>query len=314
MSIFNHKDILGIEQLSVDDINLILQTAESLKEISQRDIKKVPTLRGKTIIHFFHEPSTRTKTSFEIAAKRLSADTVSLSSSGSSMVKGESLIDTAKNIQAMNPDIIVLRHASSGAPHLLSDKIPASIINAGDGTNEHPSQALLDMFTIKEKFGRIEGLKIAIIGDIEHSRVARSNMIGLKKMGADVTISGPPTMMPHNIESFGVNVVNNPSEAILDKDVIMVLRIQLERQSKTLFPSLREYSNHFGINEKAFQKIKEGAIIMHPGPVNRGVELSSQVVDSPYSVILDQVSNGVAVRMALLYLLIGGTRSEDIVN
>ncbi len=314
MSIFNHKDLLGIEQLSVDDINLILQTAESLKEISQRDIKKVPTLRGKTIVHFFHEPSTRTKTSFEIAAKRLSADTVSLSSSGSSMVKGETLIDTAKNIQAMNPDIIVLRHSSSGAPHLLSDKIPASIINAGDGANEHPSQALLDMFTIKEKKGKIEGLKVAIIGDIEHSRVARSNMIGLKKMGAEVTLSGPPTMMPHNVESFGVNVVNNPSEAILDKDVIMVLRIQLERQSKTLFPSLREYSNFFGINEKTLHKIKEGAIIMHPGPVNRGVELSSQVVDSPYSVILDQVSNGVAVRMALLYLLIGGTRSEDIVN
>lgn len=314
MSIFNHKDLLGMGQLSVDDIKLILRTAESLKEISQRDIKKVPTLRGKTIVHFFHEPSTRTKTSFEIASKRLSADTVSLSSSGSSMVKGETLIDTAKNIQAMNPDIIVLRHSSSGAPHLLSDRIPASIINAGDGTNEHPSQALLDMFTIKEKKGRIEGIKVAIIGDIEHSRVARSNIIGLKKMGAEVTISGPPTMIPHNVESFGVEVVNNPAEAIIDKDVIMVLRIQLERQSKTLFPSLNEYSNFFGINENSLQKAKEDAIIMHPGPVNRGVELSSQVVDSPYSVILNQVSNGVAVRMALLYLLIGGARSEDIAN
>ena len=314
MSVFNHKDLLGMEQLSVDDINIILQTAESLKEISQRDIKKVPTLRGKTIVHFFHEPSTRTKTSFEIAAKRLSADTVSLSSSGSSMIKGETLIDTAKNLQAMNPDIIVLRHSSSGAPHLLADRISASIINAGDGANEHPSQALLDMLTIKEKKGQIEGLKVVIIGDIAHSRVARSNIIGLKKMGAEVTISGPPTMIPHNVEAFDVEVINNPSEAIIGKDVIMILRIQLERQSKTLFPSLREYTNFFGINEKTLRKAKEGAIIMHPGPINRGVELSSQVADSPNSVILDQVSNGVAVRMALLYLLIGGARSEEIAN
>lgn len=314
MGLFNHKDILGMGQLSVDDINLILTTAESLKEISQRDIKKVPTLRGKTIVNFFHEPSTRTKTSFEIAAKRLSADTVSLSSSGSSMVKGETLIDTARNIQAMNPDIIVMRHSSSGAPHLLSNRISASVINAGDGTNEHPSQALLDLFTIKEHKGHIEGLKVVIIGDIEHSRVARSNIIGLQKMGAEVTLSGPPTMMPHNVESLGVQVVNNPAEAIIGKDVIMVLRIQLERQSKTLFPSLREYSNYFGITEKNMEYIKDDAIIMHPGPVNRGVELSSYVIDSPRSVILDQVSNGVAVRMALLYLLIGGSHSEDISN
>ncbi len=314
MSVFNHKDLLGMEQLSVDDINIILRTAESLKEISQRDIKKVPTLRGKTIVHFFHEPSTRTKTSFEIAAKRLSADTVSLSSSGSSMLKGETLIDTAKNLQAMNPDIIVLRHSSSGAPHLLANRISASIINAGDGANEHPSQALLDMLTIKEKKGKIEGLKVVIIGDIAHSRVARSNIIGLKKMGAEVTISGPPTMIPHNVEAFDVEVINDPSEAIINKDVIMILRIQLERQSKTLFPSLREYTNFFGINEKTLRKAKEEAIIMHPGPINRGVELSSQVADSPCSVILDQVSNGVAVRMALLYLLIGGARSEEIAN
>ncbi len=314
MSVFNHKDLLGMGQLSVDDINLILQTAESLKEISQRDIKKVPTLRGKTIINFFYEPSTRTKTSFEIAAKRLSADTISLSSSGSSMIKGETLIDTAKNLQAMNPDVIVLRHSSSGAPHLLADRVSASIINAGDGAHEHPSQALLDMYTIKEKKGRIEGLKVAIIGDIAHSRVARSNIIGLKKMGAEVTISGPPTMIPHDVELFDVEVKNNPSEAIIGKDVIMVLRIQLERQSKILFPSLREYSNFFGICEKTLKKAKEGVIIMHPGPVNRGIELSSQLADSPYSVILDQVSNGVAVRMALLYLLIGGSRSEDIAN
>ncbi|MFC1838803.1 aspartate carbamoyltransferase catalytic subunit [Thermodesulfobacteriota bacterium] len=311
---FNHKDLLGMEQLSVDDINLILSTAESLKEISKREIKKVPTLRGKTIVHFFYEPSTRTKSSFEIAAKRLSADTLGLSSSGSSIVKGETLIDTARNIQAMSPDIIVIRHSSSGAPHLLADKISASVINAGDGTHEHPTQALLDLLTIKEHKGHIDGLKVAIIGDIEHSRVARSNIIGLKKMGAEVTISGPPTMIPHNTEFFGVNIVNNPGEAIIDKDVIMVLRIQLERQSKTLFPSLREYSNFFGISNKNIKNIKEGAILMHPGPINRGVELSSDMADGPYSVILDQVSNGVAVRMALLYLLIGGARSEDNTN
>ncbi|MBN1905050.1 MAG: aspartate carbamoyltransferase catalytic subunit [Deltaproteobacteria bacterium] len=314
MNVFNHKNLLDMGQLSVSDINLILQTAESFKEISSRDIKKVPTLRGKTVVLFFHEPSTRTKTSFEIAAKRLSADTFSLSSSGSSMVKGETLIDTAKNLQAMNPDIIVLRHSSSGAPHLLADKISASIINAGDGSHEHPSQALLDLYTIKEKKGRIDGLKVAIIGDISHSRVARSNIIGLQKMGAEVTISGPPTMIPHDISELGVAIVNNPSEAVLNKDVIMTLRVQLERQSKTLFPSIKEYSNYFGINEKTLSRAKEGAIIMHPGPVNWGVELSSQVGDSPCSVILDQVSNGVAIRMALLYLLLGGVRSEETAN
>lgn len=314
MSEFDHKDLLGMEALSVEDINLILSTAESLKEISKREIKKVPTLRGKTIVHFFYEPSTRTKSSFEIASKRLSADTLGLSSSGSSIVKGETLIDTAKNIQAMSPDLIVMRHSSSGAPHLLAERIEASVINAGDGTNEHPTQALLDLLTIKEHKGHIDGLKVAIIGDIEHSRVARSNIIGLKKMGAEVTISGPPTMIPHNTESLGVNVVNNPDEAIIDKDVVMVLRIQLERQSKIIFPSLREYSNFFGISSKSLKNIKEGAIIMHPGPINRGVELTSDIADGPYSVILDQVSNGVAVRMALLYLLIGGARSEDNIN
>lgn len=312
LDVFNHKDLLGMEQLSVKDINIILETAESLKEISKREIKKVPTLRGKTIVNFFYEPSTRTRTSFEIAAKRLSADTVSISSSGSSMVKGETLIDTAKNIQAMNPDLLVMRHSCSGAPHLLADRIAASVINAGDGANEHPSQALLDLFTIKEHKGSISGLKVVIIGDIEHSRVARSNIIGLKKMGAEVTISGPPTMMPHNTESLGVEVINNPIDAIIDKDVIIVLRIQLERQSKALFPNIREYSNYFGLNKNSLKNIKEGAIIMHPGPINRGVELSSDVADGPNSVILNQVSNGVAVRMALLYLLAGGVRSEDI--
>jgi len=309
---FNHKDLLGMEQLSVKDIELILDTAESMKEVSQRDIKKVPTLRGKSIINFFYEPSTRTRTSFELAAKRLSADTISLSSSGSSMAKGETLIDTVKNLQAMSPDLIVLRHSSSGAPHLLAPEIKAGIINAGDGTNEHPTQALLDLFTIREKKGKIQGLKIAIIGDIEHSRVARSNIIGLKKMGADVTISGPPTMIPMKAESLGVSVTNNPVEAIKGKDVIMVLRIQLERQSKILFPTIREYSSYFGINKETLKNAKEDAIIMHPGPINRGVELANDVADSPFSVILDQVTNGVAVRMALLYLLIGGHRSDDI--
>jgi aspartate carbamoyltransferase catalytic subunit len=309
---FDHKDLLGMEQLSVRDIQLILDTAESMKEISRRDIKKVPTLRGKSIINFFYEPSTRTRASFELAAKRLSADTLSLSSSGSSMTKGESLLDTARNLQAMNPDLIVLRHTSSGAPHLLASEINVGIINAGDGTNEHPTQALLDLFTIRENKGKIQGLKIAIIGDIKHSRVARSNIIGLTKMGAQVTVSGPPTMIPVKAESLGVEVVNNPSEAIKDKDVIMVLRIQLERQSKTLFPTLREYSTYFGINKDILKNAKEDAIIMHPGPVNRGVELASDVADSPISVILEQVTNGVAVRMALLYLLIGGHRSGDI--
>jgi len=308
---FNHKDLLGMEQLSIDDISLILDTAESLKEISQREIKKVPTLRGKSIVHFFYEPSTRTRTSFEMAAKRLSADTVSLSSTGSSMVKGETLVDTARNLQAMSPDLIVLRHSSSGAPHLMAREVKAGIINAGDGINEHPSQALLDLFTIRERKGRIKGLKVAIIGDIDHSRVARSNMIGLTKMGAEVTISGPPTMIPLRAEALGAKVVYDPAEAIKGKDVVMVLRIQLERQSKTLFPSIREYSTYFGINQEILKNAKKDVIIMHPGPINRGVELTSDVADGPYSVILDQVANGVAVRMALLYLLIGGSRSDD---
>lgn len=312
MKVFHHKDLLGMGQLSVSDIELILDTADSLKEISQREIKKVPTLRGKTVVNFFYEPSTRTRTSFEMAAKRLSADTLSLSSTGSSMVKGETLIDTAKNLQAMSPDLIVIRHSSTGAPHLLARQVKAGIINAGDGTNEHPTQALLDLYTIRGKKGRISGLKVAIIGDIEHSRVARSDIIGLLKMGAEVTISGPPTMVPLRADALGVKVEYNPTEAIKDKDVIIVLRIQLERQSKMLFPSIREYSACFGINKEIMKYAREDVIIMHPGPINRGVELSSDVADGPFSVILDQVANGVAVRMALLYLLMGGTKSEDV--
>jgi aspartate carbamoyltransferase catalytic subunit len=309
---FKHKDLLGIGQLSTDDIELILDTAESLKLISSRDIKKVPTLRGKSVVHFFYEPSTRTRTSFEVAAKRLSADTVSLSASTSSIVKGETLIDTVRNIQAMNPDLIVLRHSSSGAPHLVAREVSASVINAGDGINEHPTQALLDLFTIREHKGRIRGLNVAIIGDISHSRVARSNIIGLTKMGAEVTVSGPPTMMPMGIEAFGVKVMPDPLEAVKGKDVIMVLRIQLERQRKTIFPGMREYSCFFGLDARLVEMAEKDVIVMHPGPINRGVEINSDVADGPYSVILNQVSNGVAVRMALLYLLIGGTRSVDL--
>ncbi|MBW1828218.1 MAG: aspartate carbamoyltransferase catalytic subunit [Deltaproteobacteria bacterium] len=304
---FKHKDLLSMADLSIEDINHILNTAESLKEISSRDIKKVPTLRGKSVVNYFFEPSTRTRTSFDVAAKRLSADTFSLSATGSSAVKGETLIDTARNLQAMNPDLIVLRHSSTGAPHLLAKEIPAGVINAGDGINEHPTQALLDMFTIREQKGKIEGLEIAIIGDISHSRVARSNIIGLIKMGARVTVSGPPPMIPFGIDDLGVQVINNPAEAVKNKDVVMLLRIQLERQSKVLFPGLREYASFFGVTKKILKNAKKDVIVMHPGPINRGVELTSEVADGPSSVILDQVTNGVAIRMAILYLLIGGS-------
>ena len=310
MTKFEHKDLLGMGPLSVQEITFILDTAESLKSISERDIKKVPTLRGKSIINFFYEPSTRTRTSFDVAAKRLSADTLSLSASTSSMVKGETLLDTARNLQAMRPDLIVLRHPSSGAPHMLAKEVEAGIINAGDGINEHPTQALLDLYTIREKKGRIAGLKVAIIGDISHSRVARSNIIGLTKMGAEVTVSGPPTMIPVEIESLGVQVVPDPGRAVREKDVVMLLRIQLERQSKLLFPSIREYAFFFGLTVEMLKHANKGAIVMHPGPLNRGVEIASDVADGPYSVILDQVANGVAVRMAVLYLLIGGARSD----
>lgn len=310
--VFDTKDLLGVEPLTVEDIELVLDTADSLKEISGRDIKKVPTLRGKTVVHFFYEPSTRTRTSFEIAAKRLSADTVSLSATTSSIVKGETLIDTARNIQAMNPDLIVLRHSSSGAPHLMAKNVKAGVINAGDGIHEHPTQALLDLYTIREKKGRIAGLEVAIIGDIAHSRVARSNIIGLRKMGANVTVSGPPTMMPYQVHSLGVDVVADPAEAVKGKDVIMVLRIQIERQSRVLFPSVREYASFFGINRDIMRKAKKDVMIMHPGPMNRGVEITSDVADGSYSVILDQVANGIAIRMALLYLLIGGSRSGNV--
>jgi aspartate carbamoyltransferase catalytic subunit len=309
---FEHKDLLGMGALSAADIGLILDTADSLKSISLRDIKKAPTLRGKSVVNFFYEPSTRTKSSFEIAAKRLSADTFSLSASTSSMVKGETLLDTARNLQAMNPDVIVLRHSSSGAPYVFAKALRASVINAGDGINEHPTQALLDLYTIREKKGGIKGLKIAIIGDIAHSRVARSDIIGLLKMGATVTVSGPPTLIPKGMEAMGVSVINDPALAVKGCDVVMLLRVQFERQSKLLFPSIREYGTFFCLDENMLKGAKRDVIVMHPGPLNRGVEISNGVADGPYSVILDQVANGVAVRMAVLYLLIGGAKSDNV--
>ncbi|MEE9911067.1 MAG: aspartate carbamoyltransferase catalytic subunit [Deltaproteobacteria bacterium] len=301
------KDILGIREMTVDEINLILETAESFLEISTRDIKKVPTLRGKSIINLFYEASTRTRTSFEIAGKRLSADTINISASTSSVVKGETLMDTARNLEAMNPDIIVLRHSAAGAAHLLASLVKQSIINAGDGAHEHPSQALLDMMTIKEKKGKITGLKVALVGDILHSRVARSNIYGLSKLGARVVVAGPATMMPRDIEQMGVKAYTKLEEAIVDADVVMMLRIQLERQKQNIFPSLREYAHHYCLNRSNILLAKPDVIVMHPGPMNRGVEISPDIADDPgYSVILDQVNNGVAVRMALLYLLSGG--------
>jgi len=300
------KDILGIRDLTVEEINLVLDTAESFIEVSTREIKKVPTLRGVTVMNLFYEPSTRTRTSFEIAAKRLSADTINISTATSSVVKGETFVDTAKNLEAMNPDIIVLRHSAAGAPHMLSRVVRQCVINAGDGAHEHPTQALLDMMTIREKKKRIAGLKVSIVGDIAHSRVAHSNIYGLTKMGAKVTVGGPSTMMPRFIERLGVEVHHHVNDAIRDADIIMMLRIQTERQDMSVFPSLREYANLFGLNRKRVALAKEDVIIMHPGPMNRGVEISPDVADGPYSVILDQVTNGVAVRMALLYLLSGG--------
>lgn len=303
---FTKKHILDMESLSVDEITLILDTADRMKEISQRPIKKVPTLRGKTVVLFFYEPSTRTRTSFDIAAKRLSADSLSISASSSSMVKGETLIDTARNIEAMNPDVIVIRHNSAGAPHMLAKIMRPSIINAGDGMHAHPTQCLLDLMTVRENKGKISGLRIAVIGDISHSRVARSNSIGFTKMGAHVVLAGPRTMIPKGIESLGVSVTYDIQEAIRDADVIMMLRIQKERQQDFLFPSEREYSTVYGLTTYKLKKAKEDVLIMHPGPINRGVEIAYDVADGPYSIILDQVTNGVAVRMALLYLVTGG--------
>ena len=308
---FERKDILDMESLSAEEIIYILDTADRLKEISRRPVKKVPTLRGKTVVLFFYEPSTRTRSSFEIASKRLSADSISISSSSSSMVKGETLIDTARNLEAMNPDVIVIRHPSAGAPHMLARLLKTSVINAGDGMHAHPTQALLDLMTVREKKGQIKGLRIAIIGDISHSRVARSDSIGFTKMGAEVVLAGPLTMIPKGIESLGVTVADNSDEAVKDADVIIMLRIQKERQKSFLYPSDREYSKVFGLNAERLKKAGKDVLIMHPGPINRGVEISSEVADGPYSIILDQVTNGVSVRMALLFILAGGVRNVN---
>jgi len=304
------KDLLGIGDLTRDEIYLVLDTAEAMREIGQREIKKVPTLRGKTVVNLFYEPSTRTRTSFEIAEKRLSADTLSVPVSASSVLKGETLADTALNIEAMAPDMIVLRHASSGAGHLLSRICRSRIINAGDGMHEHPTQALLDAFTIREHKQRIEGLKVAIVGDLAHSRVLRSNILSLTALGADVWACGPSTLVPPGLDRFGVHVTTSIDEAVADADVIMMLRIQQERMDGAFVPSLREYFNTFGMTSARVAHAKPDVIIMHPGPMNRGVEIASDVADGPYSVILEQVANGVAVRMAVLYLLAGGVEAD----
>jgi aspartate carbamoyltransferase catalytic subunit len=304
------KDLLGIDDLSREEIYRVLDTAEAMREIGERPIKKVPTLRGKTVVNLFYEPSTRTRTSFEIAEKRLSADTLNIAVASSSVLKGETLADTALNIEAMAPDIIVLRHASSGAPHLLARICKSRIVNAGDGMHEHPTQALLDAFTIRQHKGRIEGLKVVIVGDLLHSRVLRSNVLLLKKLGADVWVCGPRTLVPRGIEQLGVEVRTSIDEAVRDADVVMMLRIQQERMQGAYFPSLREYFTVFGLTEERVARARPDVIIMHPGPMNRGVEIASEVADGRYSVILEQVANGVAVRMAVLYLLAGGVEDE----
>ena len=308
---FEHKDLLDIASLSPQDITMILDTAEGMKEINKRPVKKVPTLRGKTIVLFFQEPSTRTKLSFDIAAKRLSADVISISTSSSSIVKGETLIDTVKNLEAMSPDIIVMRHSSSGAARLVARKLSPSVVNAGDGLHAHPTQALLDMMTVREKKGGIAGLKIAIIGDIAHSRVARSNINGFTKMGATITVTAPGTMIPQGIETLGCHVAPDIESCVEGADVVMMLRIQKERQETILFPSEREYASLFGLTRERLALARKDAIVMHPGPMNRGVEIANGVADGERSVILEQVTNGVALRMAVFYLVAGGKKYAD---
>src|SRR5499426_3094587 len=308
------KDLLGIADLSPEEINFILDTAETFRDINQRQIKKVPTLRGKTVINLFFEASTRTRTSFEIAAKRLSADAVNISVSTSSVSKGETLLDTARNLQAMAPDCIVIRHSSAGAPHHLAQVCDAAIVNAGDGAHEHPTQALLDALTIREHKGRIAGLKVAIIGDILHSRVARSNIYLLSKLGATVSVAGPGTLVPPEFSGLieeGVRLERRIEDAIVGADVVMILRIQRERQTDAFFPSMREYAVHYGLHLSHLSLASPEAIVMHPGPMNRGIEVSSEIADGGRSLILDQVTNGVAVRMAVLYLLAGVGQEED---
>lgn len=306
---FQRKHILGLEELSAEEITLILDTAESMKEVSARDVKKVPALRGVTVCNLFYEPSTRTRSSFEIAEKRLSADVLNFTLSHSSVSKGETLLDTARNLEAMGATVIVIRHPMSGSPWLLARELDSSIINAGDGSHEHPSQALLDLFTIREIKGKIKGLKVAIVGDILHSRVARSNLWGLAKLGAQVSVVGPPTLIPKYIENANAKAFYNLEEAIEGADVIIMLRIQMERQDSIYFPSLREYSRFYGLTRDKLKAADKDVTVMHPGPINRGIELSSDIADDARSVILNQVSNGIAVRMAMFYLVASAGRN-----
>jgi aspartate carbamoyltransferase catalytic subunit len=305
------KDLLGLEGLSAGQIRLILDNAEPFKEVSERAIKKVPTLRGKTIVNLFYEPSTRTRLSFEFAEKRLSADTVNIAASGSSVEKGENLVDTARNLEAMRIDMVVMRHPSSGAAKFLAERIPSNIVNAGDGWHEHPTQALLDLLTIREKVPTLEGLRVCICGDILHSRVARSNIWGLLKLGAEVGLCGPRTLLPRGVQELGVTVFSRIEEAIEWADVLNVLRLQLERMQAGFIPSLGEYNQVFGVTQERLDRAPKDLIILHPGPMNRGVEIDSRVADGPHSVILRQVTNGIAVRMAVLYLLAGGNPASD---
>lgn len=300
------KDLLGLEELSREEIDLILDTADSLKDVIQRPIKKVPTLRGKAVVTLFYEASTRTRTSFELAAKYMSADTVSLAVAQSSASKGETLLDTARNLEAMHLDLVVIRHAMGGAPHFLAQRLRAGVVNAGDGMHEHPTQGLLDMFTIRQKKGRLEGLKVAIVGDIYHSRVARSNIHGLLKYGCEVSVTGPATLLPPEMAAMGVHVTDRLEEALEGADVVNVLRLQLERQQKGLFPSIREYHRYWGVSRDKLAACADDVLVIHPGPMNRGVEITSEVADGGQQAILEQVTNGVAVRMAVLYLLLGG--------
>jgi aspartate carbamoyltransferase catalytic subunit len=300
------KDLLGIEPLTRDQIRLVLDTAEPFKEISERAIKKVPTLRGATVVNLFFEASTRTRVSFEFAEKRLSADAVNVAATGSSVAKGETLVDTARNLEAMRIDMVVIRHAASGAAQFLAERIESNVINAGDGTHEHPTQGLLDLLTLRDHFGRLEGLKVCICGDVLHSRVARSNIWGLQKMGAEVGVCGPRSLLPNAIDDFGVSVFERIEDAIQWADALNILRLQLERMTTGYIPSLREYNRVFGVSRVRLERAPRDLLILHPGPMNRGVEIDSDVADGPHSVILDQVTNGVAVRMATLYLLAGG--------
>ena len=308
---WQRKDLLGCADLEDKEIMAVLEQADAYKEISSREIKKVPTLRGKTVINLFYEPSTRTRASFEIAGKRLSADVVNVAASGSSVSKGETLLDMARNLEAMSPDVVVVRHASAGAPHSLARVLACGVVNAGDGAHEHPTQALLDCYTIREHAGKLEGLKVAIVGDIAHSRVARSNIYAMRALGMRVTVCGPPTLLPVGIEDLGVEATSVMEEAVAGADVVMMLRVQFERMGMAYFPSLREYSRFWCLTSDRLSLAKPDVLIMHPGPINRGVEIAHEVADGPNSVILEQVTNGVAVRMALLYLLAGGRRDAS---